>query len=109
MKKAVAKVWVEALRSGKYEQGKGALKQDNKYCCLGVLCELSGLSEFEEGSYDEDKYFNEQGYLPEEVMKWSGVKNKKGNLNNKWITGLNDWGTTFLEMADLIENNYKVL
>jgi hypothetical protein len=35
--------WLEALRSGKYTQGRGRLKtNDNEYCCLGVLCDVSG-------------------------------------------------------------------
>lgn len=33
------KDWLEALRSGKYEQGVGSLYEDGKYCCLGVACE----------------------------------------------------------------------
>lgn len=33
--------WLEALRSGRYEQGKGFLRSlDHKYCCFGVLCEI---------------------------------------------------------------------
>lgn len=44
MKKDIAKKWVKALRSGKYKQGKHALKTETKHgtqhCCLGVLCEL---------------------------------------------------------------------
>jgi len=32
--------WIEALRSGKYEQGRGFLRRKDKYCCLGVLCDL---------------------------------------------------------------------
>lgn len=34
------KKWVDALRSGKFKQGKGNLKADNKFCCQGVACEL---------------------------------------------------------------------
>lgn len=35
--------WIEALRSEKYEQGRNRLKDDsNKFCCLGVLCEVVG-------------------------------------------------------------------
>ena len=34
--------WVTALRSGKYEQGTGALYRDGKHCCLGVLMEVLG-------------------------------------------------------------------
>jgi len=43
MKADLKAKWVEALRSGKYEQGRGALLNDGKYCCLGVLCEVVGL------------------------------------------------------------------
>lgn len=45
MKQNIMKKWVKALRSGKYKQGYGTLKQYNGFeevyhCCLGVLCEL---------------------------------------------------------------------
>jgi hypothetical protein len=35
--------WVNALRSGEYQQGKGVLHNPdtNTYCCLGVLCEVT--------------------------------------------------------------------
>lgn len=46
-KKTKAK-WVKALRSGKYQQGRGALKrtllENNttyEYCCLGVACDIN--------------------------------------------------------------------
>lgn len=33
--------WIDALRSGQYEQGQRALKTpDGKFCCLGVLCDI---------------------------------------------------------------------
>ena len=32
--------WIEALKSGKYKQGYGQLRAKNKYCCLGVACEV---------------------------------------------------------------------
>lgn len=38
------KRWIEALRSGDYEQGKNSLYKDGKYCCLGVACVLDGIS-----------------------------------------------------------------
>ena len=34
--------WIEALRSGEYEQGTDSLQEDNRYCCLGVLCSIQG-------------------------------------------------------------------
>ncbi len=53
--------WVEALRSGEYEQGIMYLRRDGKHCCLGVLCELADLTISEggmmvAGPYDEDDY-----------------------------------------------------
>jgi hypothetical protein len=36
--------WIEALRSGKYEQGRGQLRDaSNRYCCLGVLADVCGV------------------------------------------------------------------
>lgn len=37
--------WIEALESGRYEQGRSVLRNkmktgSTKYCCIGVLCEL---------------------------------------------------------------------
>ena len=39
--------WVEALRSGKYKQGRRALYKPytEAYCCLGVLCKVAGKME----------------------------------------------------------------
>lgn len=41
MNKTLKNKWIKALRSGKYEQGKGNLNHDGRYCCLGVLCEVA--------------------------------------------------------------------
>jgi len=40
MKQEIKKRWVAALRSGEYRQGKIQLKKENKFCCLGVLCDI---------------------------------------------------------------------
>lgn len=43
MNPEVKKLWVEALRSGNFKQGRGFLQPtEDKYCCLGVLCRLPG-------------------------------------------------------------------
>lgn len=34
------KAWIEALRSGKYEQGVKRLRDEDKMCCLGVACDV---------------------------------------------------------------------
>lgn len=34
-------LWIADLRSGKFKQGRGCLRAGNRYCCLGVLCEIA--------------------------------------------------------------------
>lgn len=43
MKKTIKQRWIKALLSGKYKQGTGSLYNEQRYCCLGVLCRVSGI------------------------------------------------------------------
>jgi hypothetical protein len=54
MNSEIKKAWVEALRSGEYEQGFGALNITGKYCCLGVLCDLAAKRGMGEWGEEED-------------------------------------------------------
>ena len=41
MHKRIKRIWLEALRGGKYEQTTGVLRsKKDGFCCLGVLCDL---------------------------------------------------------------------
>lgn len=103
MKQNIMKKWVKALRSGKYKQGTGTLKQYNskgqtQHCCLGVLCELynsemkkSKKKTLPEIVYDNDMDFS-HGYsrldgkkedLPKQVKDWAGIKNSLGKFKIK--------------------------
>jgi hypothetical protein len=42
MDKELKEKWVEALRSGRYVQGEVHFERGDKFCCLGVLCEVLG-------------------------------------------------------------------
>lgn len=43
MDKAIKTKWVKALRSGKYKQARGILKNSRgEMCCLGVLADIQG-------------------------------------------------------------------
>lgn len=134
MRKEVMKKWVKALRSGKFKQGAGTLKQYNskgeaQHCCLGVLCELynsemkkSKKKTIPEKIYDNDMDFS-FGYsrfggskedLPREVMKWSGIENSLGQFNlsdnhYETLADLNDLGRKFKTIADIIEKNWETL
>lgn len=116
MKKEVADKWIEALRSGKYKQGTGSLKTiHDEFCCLGVLCDISNNGEFIGFIYKDkggnDSYnFNNKTLSP--LMRdWSGIKHPEGFLIQKgtYLSVLNDNGTSFSEIADIIEQNWEQL
>ena len=45
MTKSLRNRWVKALRSGKYKQGQGELRDiDNQFCCLGVLADVCSVT-----------------------------------------------------------------
>jgi hypothetical protein len=98
-----AKKWVEALRSGRYEQGAGKLRYNDSFCCLGVACHLSA-DELElevkvvDGLY---KYNDNGGYLPIAVKEWLGIT--EGLMLD--LVDMNDNGRSFDEIANQIEEN----
>jgi hypothetical protein len=102
--------WLEALRSGDYKQTKRALS-DNQggFCCLGVACDLSGL-----GKWGVNKrgitYLNNEKFLPDQVMKYYGLRNSMGAFSYKdCLASENDRGATFTEIADIIEKLHDIL
>lgn len=119
MKKEIKKRWLEALRSGKYEQGKAYLNKDGKLCCLGVLCELAaeeGVVERYEGIDPYDKLplvaYGTGERLPSvTVQEWAGlpddyyeayhVPTKK--YEGRTLYTMNDTGSSFEEIANVIE------
>jgi hypothetical protein len=111
----LVKKWVAALRSGEYKQGKGYLKYveggKTLYCCLGVLCELTGPGVVEKREYGEpilDRIctkWNEQScLLPESVKNAAGLYSDCGSFDGGVLMNLNDSGIPFNEIADLIES-----
>lgn len=104
-----AKLWVEALRSGKYRQVKGRLKTVDGYCCLGVACEVAikaGVP-VSVGTFGLFPAFDgETARLPRAVRDWLGLRDDYGTHGDD-VTSLtheNDHGKTFLEIADIIES-----
>ena len=120
MLNANAKKWVEALRSGRFKQGKNALHkkregEDDTYCCLGVACSLAIGAGVDlpvytnmDGKviYDVDKF-----YLPAKVRDWLGLTTSYASFgialpgaNPDDLTRMNDDGKTFEEIAQIIES-----
>jgi len=88
--------WVEALRSGEYQQGLHRLRTPDSvrnfsYCCLGVLCEV----------------------VPEVKSKITSIFMLTGagadiaidDNTQRLLANMNDGGTPFSGIADWIENN----
>lgn len=103
------KKWVKALRSGKYDQGRSYLKRSDKYCCLGVACEVAGLIGEPSNKNPQIIYFdNEKAFLPTSVMSFLGLSSDYGRYDTGYsheisLAGQNDKGLTFKEIADIIE------
>lgn len=106
------KQWIEALRSGKYKQAQGRLRNSEGMCCLGIACDISGLGEWSKGiDGDFFTFVDESGSfksaLSIKVMEWLGLYSYNGKLKGSSATlaARNDKGATFKEIADLIEDN----
>src|SRR5262245_7943484 len=90
-----AKKWVEALRSGKYKQCQNQMFDGDGYCCLGVAQLVVGL---------EVRQHSKLLTLP--AMEKLGLTYQNGYAEGirKSLANLNDAGTAFTEIADIIES-----
>ena len=97
--------WVSALKSGKYKQGRFALRSlDHKYCCLGVLLDIAGTEWILENN-DDGYYVPEwasTGYLSLEHRDKFNISGETMDT----LTKLNDQDrASFEEIAYWIEEN----
>ena len=113
-----AKKWVEALRSGEYEQGVSYLhinRDDGEdFCCLGVACELyqkeNGSPLMQETLHSKIVTYNScRSILPYVVKDWLGLRTNSGvfyttDEDYEELTVLNDKGVAFDEISNIIES-----
>ena len=113
--KARIKVWVEALRSGEYEKGKGALRTGDTFCCLGVACEVyrrkAKKGHWNGGWFAASKKSEHRSILPREVAKWLGLTSDPvvtlKSRESVSLINLNDGrGYSFKRIAKVIEKNF---
>jgi hypothetical protein len=101
--------WVEALKSGKYQQGKKALQTDEGFCCLGVLCDLySKEKNIPWRNRDNNKskiFLGHVGLLPDPVKNWAGLYSSRPFVGDRSLIALNDEGRPFSIIAKLIDSN----
>ncbi len=122
MLKEWADKWIEALESGNYVQGRGLLHTSKGgHCCLGVLCELTGVKRTVEPSvprhgsiyYYGDSANLEKTCLPKSVMDLVGMRTSVGSYDSAntcgRLTELNDAGVTFERIAGIIRESWEDL
>jgi hypothetical protein len=112
MNPQIKQKWVSALRSGEYQQGQLYLRTNSGFCCLGVLCDLYGKENNVEWNLVEDEdsnYYRFQGNaasLPFSIVEWSGIEGTNPAIGFIPLSVLNDRGSTFNEIADVIEEHF---
>lgn len=92
--------WRAALTSGNYKQGYGRLHYfhdyyasgDERFCCLGVACEVFGpeekINQAYDGYFDEVDGTSSTQLLPERLRLYLGLSRE----NQSILTTLNDSG-----------------
>ncbi len=103
--------WIKALENGEWKQGKYTLKKEDKFCCLGVVCELyrrktnqgewvvSSLEEGREGFNLGKETVDE--YLPESLMISLGLTIAQ---TTHLATCNDDYNMDFVEIANKIKD-----
>lgn len=109
------KKWIDALRSGKYEQGKRFLHSPSskegemKHCCLGVLEIVSGASKMNiewqlEYKVTLPSVSAVSWVLPENLVKNIRVHGEDGVYT--LVSHLNDKGASFSQIACYLEAEF---
>lgn len=114
MNKRIKKKWVAALRSGKYKQAHGVLREINAFgtttgfCCLGVLCNLHAIEHPKIAKKEKNPkyYMGEKETLPLAVAKWAGIDPYGIIKGYTDLVTLNDFdGRSFKYIANVIEEH----
>lgn len=100
-------LWIAALRSGKYKQTRKVLRDNEGFCCLGVLCDLSrkdGGPKWNEGGWGDYIFKDEIEGLPVIMSKFMQISREEETT----LMRMNDDDeASFKEIADYIEKELK--
>lgn len=101
---------IDALRSGKYKQGKNRLRKGDTFCCLGVACDIYGKEFGIDWVEDSDGYsfLGSVLYLPKPLDTYFGFECDSGliriNGEKIYLSKENDHNNeSFEEIADILE------
>lgn len=119
MNTQIKEKWIEALRSGRYKQGKLRLRDnDNNFCCLGVLCDIyvlqTGKAEWQPGEKDWTIVLKngeeDTGGLTPQILAWAELPLDDALVmaGGKHLSTINDSHSeysSFGDIADIIQKN----
>jgi hypothetical protein len=115
--------WVDALRSGKYKQGRGQLHHtlnENTFCCLGILCDVVFPDLNMSWDAGHENYIPGSLSMPtREINSYCFVDNEFGDAHYEIVVplyesvglahindNLQSDGYDFNKIADLIEEQF---
>lgn len=104
MKAELKQKWLEALRSGRYRQGKNVLRtSQDEFCCLGVLCDIVSPNGWlvDAGQGGGFLHGDRKGFLSMAVKLATAFP----ELYEVTLSNMNDDGKSFAEIANWIEVN----
>jgi hypothetical protein len=105
MKKAVKAKWVAALEGGEYKQGRGALCEGDRYCCLGVLACVADPEGWYVDDYGRRVHRGKYGLPGDELLRKTGLTFDEANT----LASMNDGDCrpkrTFKTVAKYIREN----
>lgn len=107
--------WLQALESGEYQQGQINLRSvDNKFCCLGVGCEVIGLTA--RLTHDDYLYDDKVSVAPQALIKALNLHDEYGRIpgakishEHSSLTKMNDNGMSFKDIAAFIRANPELV
>lgn len=113
-------IWVQAIESGKYPQGRQDLNCNGRFCCLGVACELFSvvIDSFQLCGGLITRYGTEEdsepcsSLAPIGVIKALALRDEFGHISEAFgilphssLSTMNDKGLDFPTIAKFIREN----
>lgn len=116
--------WIARLRDPERKQAKSYLELEGEgQCCLGVLCEIATENGIISRKTTQGVVFydEENKSLSKKVIEWAGLENPeyfntnpsiksrtiaKSSVRVVSLAEANDYGATFLEIADIIDEEF---
>lgn len=103
------KRFIEALESGKYRQIPSSLRIEDRYCAMGVACDVSGVGQWVNKNvayaYESDSEWDSQLLAPGEVIDYYGFRDSTVD----YIMEMNDsQNLTFKDIAARLRDLYGI-